>query len=193
MNPNDSQLYMVTPGLPSCFRAQQQRTLMPQPAMASGCDHEQGEAEMPHLTVNVSMLGGHACSIHLPSSSTVWVLKSKLKATLGIPKRQQVVLVGGEMAPISRALQNVFGIESGPVHATLARTTAFLRRGAACAAVEKGRSAAAGVTCSIAAVSARNPIGLAISSRTLVSADAGRVAPADRAWHPSRTPRCPLV
>ena len=84
---------------------------------------------MPHLTVNVSMLGGHACSIHLPSTSTVWVLKSKLKAALGIPKRQQVVLVGGEMAPISRALQDVFGIESCPVHATVVRTTAFLRCG----------------------------------------------------------------
>ena len=97
--------------------------------MAMGSDHEQEVADVPHLTVNVSMLGGHACSISLPSTSTVSNLKSKLKVALGIPKRQQVVLVGGEMAPISRALQDVFGTESGPVHATVVRTTAFLRCG----------------------------------------------------------------
>ena len=74
------------------------------PPMAMCSENEQEVSDMPQLTVNVSMLGGHACSIHLPSTSTVWVLKSKLKAALGIPKRQQVVLVGGEMAPISRAL-----------------------------------------------------------------------------------------
>ena len=90
--------------------------------MAMGSDHEQEGVDLPHLTVNVSMLGGHACSISLPSTSTVSNLKSKLKVALGIPRRQQVVLVGGEMAPISRALQDVFGTASGPVHATVVRT-----------------------------------------------------------------------